>query len=90
MASHLLNFAVPSKVENKLQTLRPTPFYDPGTVPVRMISSVPFEHRNDPIRVRVDDPPKVRKQILGEGGCHKVSSEQGGPIRKSKGKGKRK
>lgn len=47
----------PRKNENKLFTQKPTPFYDAGTVPVRL-ASVPFENRNEPIRVQIDEPPK--------------------------------
>lgn len=59
MAGHLLNSNGTAKNENKLYTQKPTPFYDAGTVPVRL-SSVPFESRNEPIRVQIDEPPKQR------------------------------
>lgn len=59
MAGHLLNSNGTTQNENKLFTQRPVPFYDAGTVPVRL-ASVPFERRNEPIPVKIDEPPKPR------------------------------
>ncbi|EET02551.1 Hypothetical protein GSB_154569 [Giardia duodenalis] len=47
MAYHLLSSTGTAQNENKFRTQRPTPFNDPGTVPVRL-ASVPFEKRNEP------------------------------------------
>lgn len=59
MAYHLLSSTGTAQNENKFRTQRPTPFNDPGTVPVRL-ASVPFEKRNEPIAVMIDEPPKPR------------------------------
>ena len=59
MAYHLLSSKGTAQNENKFRTQKPTPFNDPGTVPVRL-SSVPFEKRNEPINVMIDEPPKPR------------------------------
>ena len=59
MAYHLLSSNGPAQNENKFRTQKPTPFNDPGTVPVRL-ASVPFERRNEPINVMIDEPPKPR------------------------------
>ena len=59
MAYHLLSSKGTAQNENKFRTQKPTPFNDPGTVPVRL-ASVPFEKRNEPINVMIDEPPKPR------------------------------
>ena len=59
MAYHLLSSKGTAQNENKFRTQKPTPFNDPGTVPVRL-ASVPFERRNEPINVMIDEPPKPR------------------------------
>ena len=59
MAYHLLSSNGTAQNENKFRTQKPTPFNDPGTVPVRL-ASVPFERRNEPINVMFDEPPKPR------------------------------
>ena len=59
MAYHLLSSNGTAQNENKFRTQKPTPFNDPGTVPVRL-ASVPFERRNEPINVMIDEPPKPR------------------------------
>ena len=59
MAYHLLSSKGTAQNENKFRTQKPTPFNDPGTVPVRL-ASVPFETRNEPINVMIDEPPKPR------------------------------
>lgn len=51
MAYHLLSSTGTAQNENKFRTQRPTPFNDPGTVPVRL-ASVPFEKRNEPPKPR--------------------------------------
>lgn len=60
MAYHLLSSKGTAQNENKFRTQKPTPFNDPGTIPVRCRSSVPFEKRNEPIAVMIDEPPKPR------------------------------
>lgn len=62
MANHLLSANGTAHNENKFRTQKPTPFNDPGTVPVRL-SSVPFESRNEPIYVMIDEPPKPRPKV---------------------------
>ena len=59
MAYHLLSSKGTAQNENKFRTQKPTPFNDPGTVPVRL-ASVSFEKRNKPINVIIDEPPKPR------------------------------
>ena len=59
MAYHLLSSKGTAQNENKFRTQKPTPFNDPGTVPVRL-ASAPFEKRNEPINVMIDEPPKPR------------------------------
>ena len=59
MAYHLPSSNGTAQNENKFRTQKPTPFNDPGTVPVRL-ASVPFERRNEPLIVMIDEPPKPR------------------------------
>ena len=79
MATHLLNAYGATVNENKLYTQRPTPFYDAGTVPVRL-ASVPFDSRNAPIRVAIDEPPKRRLKPSVTRGARR------GRVRRTRGK----